>query len=107
CPDRAAQCRDDPAHRRPHAGSARGDAGLRDREPGGVLRGETAAVCGEGGVRIVGWAKALLRRAHLRLRTRNGGHADALPTLRLRAMRKTYVLIPAAGFRPSCANSLS
>jgi hypothetical protein len=57
--------------------------------------------------KIVGWAKAHLRRAHLYLRAREGGHACALPTLRLLAMRKTYVLIPAAGFRPRFAISLS
>ena len=37
-----------PAYRRPYAGIARGDAGLRDRQSRGVFRRQAAALSGSG-----------------------------------------------------------
>ena len=45
------ECRADPAYRRPYAGIARGDAGLRDRQSGGVFRRQAAALRGPGRLR--------------------------------------------------------
>ena len=46
--DRVSECRADPAYRRPHARVAHRDAGLRDRQSGGVFRRQAAALCGSG-----------------------------------------------------------
>ena len=49
--DRVAECRADPAYRRPYARIAHRDAGLRDRQPRGVFCRETAGLSGERGLK--------------------------------------------------------